>query len=84
MGFWDTNGSPNFYQTIRPSNNHQQQQQQQKNCGPCPGWPQSKTERKWNEGISPLTLRGSWKTMVKVTVIPIVIASLGTVTKGLI
>ena len=57
------------------------------NCGLCcPGWPQSKIERKW-KGAVPRPCKGIEKKKLwnmKVTVIPILIGALGTVTKGLV
>ena len=50
LGFWHTNGSPNLNHMARPYNN-QQKRENLKDYGLCcPGWPQSKIERKWEEG----------------------------------
>ena len=50
MRFWDTNGSFNLSQTTRPYNNQKKKKKNLQNCGLCcPGWPQSKVERKWKE-----------------------------------
>ena len=47
VGFWDTNGSPNLSQTTGPQNNQQEKKENLPNCGLwCPGWSQSKIERK--------------------------------------
>ena len=92
LGFWNTNGSSNLGQTIRPNNSKKKKEKKKKknlqNCGlSCPGWLQSQIERKKvKRRISTWTLLGKWKKLwnMKVTVIPIVIGALGTVTKGLI
>ena len=79
QGFWDKNWPPNLSQTTRPCNN-QQKKENLLNCGlGCLGWPQSKRK------ISMWTLLGKWKNWnMKVTVIPLEIGALGTVTKGLV
>ena len=48
LGFWDTKGSPNLDQTTTPYNKQKKRKKENlQNCGPCcPGWPQSKIERK--------------------------------------
>ena len=47
LEFWDTNGSPDLGQMTRPN---QQKKDNLPNCGLCcPGWPQSKNERKRKE-----------------------------------
>ena len=52
----------------------------------CPGWPQSVNLKKAKRKINTSTLLGNWKRLwnMKVTVSPIVIGTLGTVTEGVI
>ena len=49
LRFWDTNGSPNPSETIRP-NDSQQKKENLLNSGLCcSGWPQGRTETKQKE-----------------------------------
>ena len=91
MGLWRRDGSPIISQKTRPYNNQQQQKKKKKkenmqNCGlRCPGWPQNKTERMWKKDKY-LDLSRELKKLLnlKMTIIPIVIGTFGTVTKGLL
>ena len=89
LEFWYTNGSPNLSQTTRPNDNKLQQQkikENLQNCGlRCPGWTQNKIERSEKKDMSLDLVRELKKLWaMKVTVIPIVIGALGSVTKGLV
>ena len=83
LEFWDTNGSPNLAQTTRSSDNQQKRENLQ-NCRLCcPGWPQSKESKKKDKYLDLASeLKNLWN--MKVTMIPIVISALGTITKGLV
>ena len=63
MGLWHANGSPNLGQKTWPHDNQQKKENLQ-NCGLyCPGWPQNKTEGKWNGELVPRPCQGIEKTM---------------------
>ena len=87
LGFWDTNRSPNFGQTTSPDYIKQKKKKENsQNCVLCcPIWPQGKVERKPKERCTYFFL-GNWKKLwsMKTTEIPIVIGTLGTVTKWLV
>ena len=72
------------HQTIRLYNNQQKRDHLQ-DWGLCsPGRPQSKIEKKWAKKHKYLDLPRELKKLWKVTIIPIVIGALGTVTKVLV
>ena len=50
LGFWHPNGSLNLSQMTKPFNNQPNKENLQNFGLCCPGWPQSKIERKWKEG----------------------------------
>ena len=86
QGFWDTNGSPNLRQTIRPYNNKKTNKQKW-TCiivdfaVPADHRVKLKESRKIGKYLA-RELKKLWN--IKVTVIPIVISALGPVTKGLV
>ena len=84
--FWDTNGSPNLGQSIRPSDS---QQKKNKNSWIVDFAILADCKMKLKESEKRdkyLDLSRELKKLLimKVTVIPIVISTLGTVTKGLV
>ena len=82
--FRDTNGSLNLSKTTR-SRDSQQIEKKLPNSGLCYfGWPPGKTERKWKgRKVSYYRTEIKLRSM-KVMVIPIVIATLGPVSKGFV
>ena len=90
VGLWYTNGSPNLVLKTRSYNNQPKKKKKKKenlqNCGLyCPGGPQNKLkESKKRDKYLDFAreLKKLWN--MKVTIIPIVIGALGTVTKGLL
>ena len=90
MRFRDKNGSSNFSQTTRSYNKEQQQQQQKKKTCRIVDFAVSADNRvklkecEKRDKYQDLAreLKKQWN--VKVTIIPIVIGALGTLTKGLI
>ena len=69
MGLWHTHGSPNLCQKTRLNNRHKKKTKKKRELENC--WQQSQQLKKklWN---------------MQVTIIPVVIGTFGTVTKGLL
>ena len=84
LGFWDIYESPNLGQTTRPNNNNDNNKK--KNCLVVDLMFRQITKEKRKKARSgPGPCLGTEKLWnIKLTVIPIVIGALGTVTKGLI
>ena len=88
MGLLHTNGSPNPGQKTRPYNNQQQKKKEEKlqNCRLCcPGDQKinlKESEKKDKYLDLARELIKLWN--IKVTIVPIVIDALGTITKGLL
>ena len=85
MGLWHTHGSPNLGQKTRPNNNQQKEENLQ-NCRLCcPADHRIKLkecENKDKYHDLARELKKLWN--MQVTIIPVIISALGTVTKGLL
>ena len=84
LGFWNINRSPNLGQTTRPSNNQQEKENWTVDFAvPADHRIKLKESEKRDKYLNlARKLKKLWN--MKVTVIPIVIGTLGTVTKGLL
>ena len=86
LGFWDTNGSLNLGQTTRPNNNQQQKKRIfwiVDDTIPANRWVKLKESEKKDKCLDlARELKKPWN--MRVTVKPIVIDALGTVTKRLV
>ena len=86
LGFWDTNGSPNLDLTTRPYNNNNNNYKTGRIVDfkvPVDHWIKLKESEKKDKYMDlARELKKVWN--MKVTVIPIVIGTLGTVTKRLV
>ena len=81
LRFWHTNGSPKLSQTTKPFNDHQKREKVQICRLCCPSGPQTIKKRKISTSTN-MRIEKIWNT--KVTIIPIEIGDLGTVTNGLV
>ena len=86
LGFWDTNRSHNLGWTTWPCDCQQQKENLSKSGLYHPGRPRSKNKWKWKERwvhrACQRTKNKQWN--MKVTVIPVVIGTLGTIPKSLV
>ena len=83
LWFWHTNGSPNLGQTARPYDNQQKLNLQICGLG-SPGCQQTRIESQKKDKYLDLALELKKLWNMNVTIIPIVVGALGTVTKGLV
>ena len=85
LGFWDTSGSPNLAQTTLSYNNYKKERTRRivDFVVPADHWVDLKECRKMEKYLDLARNRKKLWNM-KVTIIPIVIGILGTVTKGLV